>query len=117
MSRNALKRFLEHKTISVPAFASALVVSGGWLWARAALGGVKEPLILHYANRGGITQTGSFSSLTAVFLVAILVIIVNSTIAFGLEERDLILGKLVSFSTLFLAILMFIGFAAIISVN
>ena len=52
---------------------------------------------------------------TAIF--GLVVVLVNFGIALALEERDRFLGKLIAAATAVFAILLFIGFSVIMSVN
>ncbi|MBI3589693.1 MAG: hypothetical protein HY093_04780 [Candidatus Liptonbacteria bacterium] len=96
---------------------SLVFVLGGWLWAYLALRTISLPLIIHFSNISGINQVGYAWDLAKVGLFGILVVMVNFLIAYELELRDKFLAKLASAFTLFLSILIFIYFAAIISVN
>lgn len=108
---------MKHKVMGAAFLASALFVVGGWAWAYAVLRNTTQPLIIHFNSEQGITRIGNFADLTAIGILGIVIVIVNCPLAFNLEERDRFLGKLVTAATLFLSILIFIGFAAIINVN
>ena len=75
-----------------------------------------ELIVVHY-TRQGIDQFGSIWQVLSYGLVAWSIIIMNFLIALELEERDWLWGKVVAGMTLGLAILLFISFQAIISVN
>lgn len=97
---------------------SALVL-GGFLWTFFRLQGIRQPLILHFTTfrDTGITQRGTLGDLAffaALFFVAL---ILNFLLAFGLKERDFFLSRLIVIATVVFALLIFVGFKVIISVN
>ncbi len=93
------------------------MVLGGTIWVYFALRHIAPPLILHFNNLAGINQTGNLADLLEIGATGIVFVLVNFFIALELENRDAFGGKLLAAATLFLAILIFIGFAAIISAN
>lgn len=72
---------------------------------------------MHFNNFSGITQIGDLSGLVWVGVGAMAAILVNFLIVLELEERDKFLGKLATAAALIFGLLIFIGFAAIISIN
>ncbi len=111
------KKFFSYRTILIIFLLSAVFVLGGSLWAYFSLRNVGQPLVLHFNDLAGITQIGNPIAFLAVGFVAILVLIIDFIIVIELEQRDVFLGKLLAVGALFLSILLFIGYAAIISVN
>ena len=112
-----LKRAAKFKVVSASFALSFLFIVGGWLWAYLAFKDISQPIILHFNSSDGITQVGSLADLAWVGLLGSVIMVVNFFIALILEERDWFLGKLAASATLFISILLFIGFAAIIGVN
>ena len=112
-----VKKFIKFKAISSVFLLSFLFVAGGWLWAFFALRKISQPLIIHFNDFLGITQIGGLNDLTVVALFGVISLVLDFLIALELEERDWFLGKLAAAFGLFLGILLFIGFATIISVN
>lgn len=112
-----LKRMVKYRAVSIACGISALFVISGWLWAHLALRGLDHPLIIHYASGRGIDATGSVGNLAQIGVLGIVIVLVNFALALELETRDRFLGKLVAAGALFFSILIFIAFAAIISVN
>ena len=105
--------------MSFAAFALAL---GGGLWAYLALSaaagsGPAAPLILHYDDLSGITAVGGIGTVSFAAVFGVLAVLVNFLVALELDARDWFLGKFTAGATLVFAILLFIGFAAIIGVN
>jgi hypothetical protein len=74
-------------------------------------------LILHFSTYTGINQIGGLKELFALGFTAFVLLVINAILAFSLETRQPLLGKLIAAVTVFLALLLFIGFMAIISVN
>ncbi len=110
------KKFLKFKIISAAFFLSIFFVASGWLWAFLTLRKISQPLILHF-NDSSINQIGSLKDLTAIAILGIITVIADFFLAFEFEKKDWFWGKLVAAAGLFVSILIFIGFAAIISVN
>lgn len=111
------RSFLRHKLLDILVILSVAFVLGGWLWAHFALKHISQPLILHFIPGGGITWVGNVRELAAIGATALVAVSINSILAFALEDRDWFWGKLLAAATLAISILLFIGFAAIISVN
>ncbi len=111
------RKILKSKAISSLFLLSAVSVAAGTLWAYSALKSAGSILILHFNNVVGINQIGGVGELIGVGITGLIVVVVNFLIAMELEARDLFLGKLLTGATLLFGILLFIGFAAIISVN
>lgn len=111
------RNLINHRLPFIVGSMGLVLVTGGWWWAYAALGDIREPLILRFVGGGGITQTGTLSDINGMGLFGVFSVLVNSVLVFELDRRDNFLGKLVAAFTIVLSILLFIGFAAIISVN
>ncbi len=110
-------RIKKHRPIAAAAIISLLFAGGGWLWAFLALRRTEQPLILHFNNLAGIDQVGSLRDLMPIGVFGVVLVILGSFIALELDERDWFLGKFAAAATLGFAVLIFIGFAAIVSVN
>ena len=111
------KRIVKFKVASFIFLASFILILGGTLWAYFALRGIAQPLILHFNDLVGINQTGGVADLLQIGATGIVFVLINFFLTLELEERNVFLGKLLAAATLFLSILIFIGFAVIISVN
>ncbi len=105
------------KITSAAFLASLALVLSGWLWAYFSLSSLPPPYILRFVGNVGVTQLGDFWDLSAAGAVAVTAVLLNFILAFELETKAKFLAKLLTFSTLTFAALIFIGFAAIISVN
>lgn len=117
-----ITRFLREEVprrrlISAVFAASLALVGGGWMWAAYVLGGAHQPLILHFNDYVRINLTGGLSDLAGFGILSLVMILTNFLISIELEGRDWFLGKLIAFATAATAVLIFIGFAAIITVN
>ncbi len=95
------------------AFALILLAQG---LAFFFLRGESDPLVLHF-TKSGIDQFGSLWQLEGYGLIGLVIVISNYFIAIELEDRDWFWGKFVAAVTLGLAILLFVAFRAIITVN
>ena len=111
------KKILEHKIVSLVFLLSFILVIGGWLKAYIALREISQPLIVHFNNAVGINQIGNLGDLAAVGVFGLVALALNFFVSLELDERDPFLGKITAAAGLFLSILIFIGFSAIISVN
>jgi|SRR3989344_1610360 len=112
-----LRRLFKYRFLSLAFLAGLALVLGGWLWAFFALKEITTPLIILFDTTSGIEQIGYASDLARVGVFGLMVVLVNFFISIELEERMPFWGRLTSFTTVFLGILIFIYFAAIISVN
>lgn len=110
---------IKHRAIAVSFVAALALVWGGTLWSRIALHSVSatSPLIVHFNDLAGITAVGTPATLNFMGILGTIVVVMNFFIAWELEERDSVLGKLTAAITLIFAALLFIAFAAIINVN
>lgn len=111
------ERIKRSKAVSIAFGASALLVVGGWFRAYFALRATTQPLIIHFNNYEGINQIGGMGDLLNTAIFGLVVVLVNFVLALALEERDRFLGKLTAAATVVFAILLFIGFSVIVSVN
>lgn len=97
--------------------ASLLLVVSGTLWAYFTLRHATTPLILHFSSASGIDRIGGPADLLRIGGMGTLMMLVNAAIGLVLAARERFLAWLVALATLFLAVLLFIFFAGIISVN
>ncbi|MEK7195446.1 MAG: hypothetical protein AAB655_02005 [Patescibacteria group bacterium] len=110
-------RFLKHKSTAILFSLALAFVLGGVFWTFFGLKRISGPVVVHFNNLAGINQIGSLWELLSIGAIAAVIIFSNFIIAVELEERDRFLGKTITGATLLFGILIFIGFAAIISVN
>ncbi len=108
----------KYKGVSITSLVALAFAMGGALWAYFALHRIgATPIILHFDDLSGITAVGGLGDLMLAGGAGIAIVIVNFFLALALEERDRFLGKLTAALTLLFAILLFIGFVAIMNVN
>jgi len=113
-----IKKIKHHRLISLFFLVSLVLVVGGFSWAIAALtAAASGPIILHFNDMAGITSVGGFGDLVLMGILGIVIVVIDFFIALGLAERDGVLGKVVATTTLIMAVLLFLAFAAIIKVN
>ena len=112
-----IKKIFRFRVPNLTLVLGSVLILGGWLWAFFALRNTSQPLILHFSEQGGINQVGYAGDLARVGVFGLVVLAVNFLISVEVEERGRFLGRLTSVATAFLAILIFIYFAAIIGVN
>ena len=105
------------KLLSAIFALSLFLVSGGAIWAYFALKNIDRPLILHFNDMVGIMQIGGVVRLIAVGVTGIIAVIVNFNLAMQLKPRNDFLARILAAWTLLISFLIFISFAAIISVN
>lgn len=113
------KKILKYRAVSILSLVALFFVWGGAVWSRLVLHATSDasPLILHFDDLSGITSVGPPAALQFMTVIGTVIVLMNFFIALELESRDRFLGKLVAAVTLVFAVLLFIGFAAIISVN
>lgn len=111
------QKFIRFKITSAAFLTSLALVLSGWLWAYFSLRSIPSPYILRFVSDVGVTQLGDLEDIAAVGVVALIAVFLNFVLAFELETKSKFLAKLLAFSTLTFTVLIFIGFAAIISVN
>jgi hypothetical protein len=119
-----IKKLSAHRLITALAVVSLAFVLGGCFWTVGELATISgNPFILHFNDLNGITQVGGLSIIIFMGVFGTLVVLMNTAIAFefadrpGATARGQFFGKFLAGVTLTFAVLLFIAFAAIISVN
>jgi hypothetical protein len=112
-----LETIKKHKMVCGLIAASAAFVFAGFLWAIIFFGRTSGPFILHFNDLAGITMVGKMGIIVFAGIFGIAVVLLNGVLALEFDERNLFFGKLAAVLTLVFAILLFIAFAAILSVN
>lgn len=112
-----LEKIRKHKLISGLLSVSAVLVLAGFSWALISLWGIKGSLITHFNDTQGITAAGGMDTLVFAGIFGIAVVFLNGSLALEFDERSTFFGRLTAVLTLVFAILLFIAFAAILSVN
>jgi hypothetical protein len=113
-----IKKIIKYRLVSLLSLASLAFVLGGSIWAYASLlnSGV-APFILHFNDIDGITRVGGIENLVLMGILGVFMVVIDFFVALELEARDKVLGKIVASVTLVMAILLFLGFVAILNVN
>jgi hypothetical protein len=112
-----MKHLSIRKELDLAFITSLVLVLTSLALAYFSLKGIHQPLILHFSTYTGINQIGRLGDLLTFGITAIVIVGINTMLAFALKDRALILSRLIALVTIFLAVLLFIGFMAIISVN
>ena len=112
-----LEKIKKHKAVSGLLAASAVLVVAGFVRALVLFGGVAGPFVLHFNDLQGITATGSAGAIVFAGLFGIAVILLNGSLALEFEERNTFFGRLIAIVTFVFAVLLFIAFTSILSVN
>ena len=112
------KKIMRHKAVGAACLGAVAIALGGFCWAYFRLRNMGGgPLVLHFNDMSGITEVGNLWGIISMGILGIAVTVVNFFIAMELEERDRFLGKVVAVASVFFAGLLFIAFAAILSMN
>lgn len=112
--KNLLARFSVVALLSLGGIVLALVAL---VWAWVALHAVEGPIIISFASRLGILRVGNPIVLYGMAIIACMALIMNALLARALEGRNRFLAGFVAVATFFLGFLIFIAYAAIITVN
>ena len=112
-----IEQIKKHGLVSGLLAAAAVFIIAGFIWALVSLEKVIGPLVLHFNDLQGITATGNIGTIIFGGALGVVVVLMNGCLALEFEERNPFLGKLIAVLTLVFAILLFIAFAAILSVN
>ncbi|HTY39699.1 MAG TPA: hypothetical protein VMC43_01235 [Candidatus Paceibacterota bacterium] len=119
MNQSFWSQLKRHQPVALAIGVSFVLVLAGWIWAYTSLRGISQPLIIHY-NAGldsPVEMKGTIWDIFDIGGFGVLVVVLNGILAVRLDERDWFLGKLIAGSTFVFAVLIFIAFSAIISVN
>lgn len=111
------EKISDHRAIAAFGTLALLLVAGGWLWAFLVLRDRPHSLILHWNDLINVNIKGDMGDLSGLGALSVLAVILNFKLALELDRRDWFLGKLVIGATFGFGVLIFIGFAAIVSVN
>ena len=112
-----LGKFFKYRLNNLSLALGFTLIFGGWLWAYLKLRVIEVPVVILYNSVEGVARAGDVREFLKVLVFGLLVILVNFFIAAELEERSRFWARLSSLFTVFLSVLIFIYFAAIISVT
>jgi hypothetical protein len=102
--------------MGIMGIAGALLAFSG-IWLYRVAGQMPEPIVLHFNAEVGINQIGSKNALYLLWWVAAAAWMLNLRIAGALRSRSPVLAIIVASGTLAWVILLFLYFAAIISLH
>lgn len=117
MLNSFFNKILRRRAVSAVFAISFVLVVSGFIWAYFSLRSLKTPFILHFSSLTGIDRIGTMQDVAAFGIFGMCLTIVNAAIGIALEPRDDFLAKVIALATLVMAVLLFILFAVIISVN
>lgn len=112
-----IKELLRYKWLLGSCLASIVLVVGGFVFGYAVLSKISQPIVIHFNDYVGINQIGNTRNLVFVGVLGLVMVVIDSWIAFTLVKREPFLGNIFGGMTLFLALLLFMGIMAIINVN
>jgi len=112
-----MKDFLKsNKAVHLSFLLDGLLVWGGFLSAYLQLRKITQPLVIHFTSLG-IDTIGSTGDLLRIALLGTVMVGIDYVIVRELLTRDWFLARLTSGVALFLSILLFYAFLAILSAN
>lgn len=112
-----IRNIKKYKWVSAMIGAALALVLIGFIRAVASSTGHRTALILHFNDLQGITASGGVGTFIFMGIFGVAAILVNAALSFELEARHSFFGKITAAGALTFAILLFIAYAAIISVN
>lgn len=110
----------KHAIVSGLSAAALALIILGWFLSYRALRDIQEPLILHYDSSyagAGINQIGGIENLAYMRVTGVIFVLLDAVLAFTLDKRHPLWGKVAAAAALFFAGLLFAGFLAIMFVN
>lgn len=112
-----LEKIRKYKLISGSFVVSAIFVLAGFVRAMITLQKIGSPFIVHFNDMQGITSVSGIGVILFAGIFGIAVVLLNGSIALEFEEQNTFFGRLIAALTLVFAVLLFIAFTAILSVN
>jgi hypothetical protein len=112
-----LEKFKKYRLVNGSLAAAFLLVLAGFLWTMISFMMTGGPFILHFDDLQGITMISGRGFVVFMGIFGMAMVFINGNIALELESRESFWGKLIAALTVTLAVLLFIAFAAILSVN
>ena len=111
------EKIKKYKLVSGLLACSAIFVLAGFIRAIFLIVGTSGPFVVHFNDMQGITLSGGAGTVMFAGIFGIVVVALNGSVALEFEGRNVFFGRLISVVTLVFAVLLFIAFAAILSVN
>jgi len=97
-------------------FFSLVLVITSFLNAVYQLKNITQPLIINFSD-GKINKVGNLGNIWVLGIFSLLILPIDFFLAVYLDKREKFLSKMLASAALFLAVLIFILFSVIVSVN
>lgn len=113
-----MKNFIKNKTVfllNYIAIGVSLISFFSVFFALISLS--NRPLVIHFDDINGITKMGNFTDIILIAVTGIIITILNFFISIKIEKRDKFLAKVISIVSILFAVLLFIAFTAILTMN
>ena len=113
-----MKKFKENKIIYIlNLVAIGISLISFFMVLLNLIGMVNRPIVMHFDDINGITQMGAFNDIIFITITGIIVTIINFFIALEIRKKDVFLAKIISIASILFAVLLFIAFTAILTMN
>jgi hypothetical protein len=112
-----LEKIKKYRLVGGLLAVSIGLVIAGFLWAMLSLTRGNGLFILHFNDFQKITAISGTGLVVFMGIFGIVAVLLNGCLALEFEGRNPFFGKLTAVLTLAFAVLLFISFAAILSVN
>lgn len=76
-----------------------------------------RPLVIHFDDINGVTKMGNFTDIISIAATGIIVTVLNFFISIEVEKKDKFLARIISVVSILFAVLLFIAFTAILTMN
>lgn len=110
-------KFKRHRDLGLISGAGIVFSLAGYAWLFWKLNSFGQTIVMHFNNLEGINQYGRLEQLLWLGGFGLILNFINLILTMELADRDMLLAKIVAGANIFLGILLFIAFAAIIGVN
>ncbi|MFH0890785.1 MAG: hypothetical protein V1856_02005 [Candidatus Liptonbacteria bacterium] len=107
----------KHRPLAIISGLGVVFAAVGYAWFFAKLRASGSTVVMHFNNVEGINQYGSFTQLAWLGGFGMVLTCINLVLTMEIAERDMILGRLAAGINIFIGVLLFIAFAAIIGAN
>jgi hypothetical protein len=74
-------------------------------------------LVVHFDDINGVTKMGNFTDIILIAVTGIIVTVLNFFISIEVEKKDKFLARIISIVSILFAVLLFIAFTAILTMN
>ena len=112
-----MEKFVREHISEILFAASLVILISAFVRALVALGGITQPLVLHYNRAMGFTQKGNLWELAIMFSIPMTAIIINYLVVRALKNKARLVALGLGGWNVLFASLIFVAFTAIIGVN